>query len=400
MICVGIDAAADKHDVCIARDTGEQFGKVFRIRNRIEDYKKLLERIEAAKEHFHDAKVRLGIESTGSYSAVLLEFLAKEDGLEVVLINPILTSMYQQLRKVHYAKTDTIDATGIASFIASSQTVRTYTPPSYHVRTLKEMYRELMAIDKDLCESKNRLKSLLHRYFPEYLDVFGDICLKASLYVLGTCSDFRKYLNKDAGSLMRRINSKSGGNITEKKVTALQKAIEETVGDLDSFSYAVVHAVARRIQLYLDEKEELVGKMRPIVEDEAPELLTVPGISTTVAAGIISEIVCIGNFQNADQLVAYAGLDPIVYESGQYKATGTRISKKGSAYLREALYMASFTVAQHCEPIREYYIKKISEGKKHRVVLGHVAKKLCRLIFCLLSKHKPYVPPAARTEGL
>ena len=393
MVCVGIDAACNKHDVCITNDAGKIFGNVFTIKNTKEDYKKLLEQIKTAKEYFNDDKVTLGIESTGSYSSVITEFLAKEDDIDVILINPILTNMYQQLRKVHYAKTDTIDAIGIASFVATKPCIRTYTPPSYHIRELKEMYREVVNINKSLSKCKTRLKSTLHRYFPEYLYVFTDISSKSSLHILENYKDIRKLKNVNSEKLLKQINNKSGGNITRKKVRMLQEYVLNSIGDLSNYNGVVISCLARQISLYLEQKEELIKTMEPLIKEEGKELLSIPGINTILAAGILSEINNIDNFNNADQLVAYAGLDPIVYESGTYKAKNTRISKKGSSYLREALYYASFTVTQNDKNFNKYYCKKIDEGKKHRVVLGHVAKKLCRLIFCLLNKHKDYVSP-------
>lgn len=393
MICVGIDAACNKHDVCITNDAGKIFGNVFTIKNTKEDYKKLLEQIKTAKEYFNDDKVTLGIESTGSYSSVITEFLAKEDDIDVILINPILTNMYQQLRKVHYAKTDTIDAIGIASFVATKPCIRTYTPPSYHIRELKEMYREVVNINKSLSKCKTRLKSTLHRYFPEYLYVFTDISSKSSLHILENYKDIRKLKNVNSEKLLKQINCKSGGNITRKKVRMLQEYVLNSIGDLSNYNGVVISCLARQISLYLEQKEELIKTMEPLVKEEGKELLSIPGINTILAAGILSEINNIDNFNNADQLVAYAGLDPIVYESGTYKAKNTRISKKGSSYLREALYYASFTVTQNDKNFNKYYCKKIDEGKKHRVVLGHVAKKLCRLIFCLLNKHQDYISP-------
>lgn len=393
MICVGIDASSEKHDVCITSDTGELFTEVFSIKNNRKDYEKLLSMINSAKEHFNDDKVRLGIESTGSYSAAITDFFANEDSLEVVLINPILTNMYQQLKKVHYAKTDSLDAIGIASFIANKLDVRIYTPPSYHNRALKEMFRELVTINKNLCECKNKLRSTLHRYFPEYLNVFSNISCSASLFILKEYDDLRKFLRNKPTTLLKKINAKSGGKITINKINLLQDSIKNSICDMNNYCAVVIKILAERILLLEKEKEELLIQIEPIVKQEGPELLSIPGISITLAAGIISEIISITNFQCADQLVAYAGLDPIVYESGTYKAKNTRISKKGSSYLREVLYYASFTVSQQNEYMNLYYEKKKAEGKKHRVILGHVAKKLCRLIFSLLSKHQNYISP-------
>lgn len=393
MICIGIDAAANKHDVCICHDTGETFGKVFTIKNNKDDYEKLLGKIKAAKEHFNDDKVTLGIESTGSYSAVIMEYFSKIEWIDVVLINPLMTSMYQQLRKVHYAKTDSIDATGIAAYLANTRNLRTYTPPSYHIRALKDLSRELYTINKNICESINKLKSLLHRCFPEYLDVFNNVTLSASLYILCHFDRLKTFSKKTPEELMKYINKKSDGQMTKAKAEKLIDSIKNSIGTVNDSMATVIILVSERIKLYNESKKKIIEVMEPLVEECAPELLTIPGIGISIASGLIAEIVDIDNFQNADQLLAFAGLDPIVYESGQYKAENTRISKKGSAYLRDSLYLASFCVSMHDPYFNQFYERKIAEGKKFRVVLGHVAKKLCRLIFCLLKNHKNYVCP-------
>ena len=393
MVCIGIDAAANKHDVCICNDTGEPFGKVFTIKNTKEEYEKLLGQIRAAKEYFHDDKVVLGIESTGSYSAIVIEYFSKYDWIDVILINPLMTSMYQQLRKVHYAKTDSIDAIGIANFIANTKKLRTYTPPSYHIRTLKELSREIYTINKNLCESINKLKATLHRYFPEYLTIFRDITSDASLYILCHFDKLKSFAKMKPENLMEKINKKSEGLITMSKSKTLIYEIKNTVGNIDDSITFIISMISNRIKLYKNSKDKIISLMEPLVKEYTPELLSIPGIGITLASGIISEIVNIENFQNADQLLAYAGLDPIVYESGQYKAINTRISKKGSSYLRNTLYFASFCVSKHDPYFKQFYDRKIAEGKKFRVVLGHVAKKLCRVIFSILKNHKDYICP-------
>lgn len=394
MICVGIDAAADKHDVCIIAEDGKPCMKTFTIRNSMEDYKKLLGRIQSAKELKKDDAVRIGIESTGSYSFVLLEYLER-NGMEVILINPCMTRMFQMMRSIHYAKTDRIDAGGIAEFIRSGAGLRTYSSPSYHIVELKEISREIASTDNAICMSVNRIKSLLHRFFPEYLGVFSDITAAASLYILREFKDPKELINTDPESLMKTINKGSVGLITKAKTIKLIDAATNTVGNLDIYAGDVISCVAKKIEAFHEEKRGLIAIMKPLVDKEAPELLSIPGIGYLLAGGIIAEI---GNFDNADQIVAYTGLDPVVYESGNYKAENTRVSKKGSSYLREMLYLASHCVGIYDPVFAAYVSKKLAEGKKYRNVMGHVSKKLCRLIMCLLKNHKNYVCPTTQAQ--
>ena len=107
---------------------------------------------------------------------------------------------------------------------------------------------------------------------------------------------------------------------------------------------------------------------------------------------IISEIGNINNFSNSDQLLAYAGLDPSVYESGQFESIHNKPSKRGSKYLRWAFHQASSIIWQHDNTFNEYYQKKIREGKHHYVAIGHIDKKLVRVIFSLLKNKSLFIP--------
>ena len=173
MIYVGIDAASNKHDVCIMSEEGEIFGKVFQIQNSQDEYKKLLNKIKDAKKLFKDSNVRIGIESTGAYSSALVNYLSNCDAIEVIYINPILTNMFQHSELVHYAKTDKLDAEGICNFLQQKKKkLYTYTPPSYHIQEAKSLGRELNSINKSLNKQINHLTSLLHVFFLNFFKFF------------------------------------------------------------------------------------------------------------------------------------------------------------------------------------------------------------------------------------
>lgn len=392
MICIGIDAASQKHDVCILNEHGEVLCSPFQIRNNYEDYKSLLERIENLKKAHNDDQLRLGIESTGSYSETIVDFFSRVEGVDVIYINPFLTRMYQQTRKIHYAKTDRIDAMGIAAYISSNDEIRTYTPVSNEVKQLREIYRELVSINKECCECKNRLKSLLHRYFPEYLDIFYDVFSTSSLWILSDMGSLEELSRKRPKAYMKKINSKSGGRISLKKCEMVIHASRRSVGVHNSFNTVVISSLVSRITNLQNDKKVLLESAEKLIEKTCPNILTIPGVGIISASGIIGEIGNIDNFDSCDALYAFTGLDPKVYESGKYKAENVRISKKGSPYLRNALYMASECVIRFDKRFMDYYEKKISEGKRFRCVLGHVAKKLTRTIYAMMKSGKDYIP--------
>ena len=116
------------------------------------------------------------------------------------------------------------------------------------------------------------------------------------------------------------------------------------------------------------------------------------GVGTVLAATILSEIGDITRFSSADKLLAYAGLDPSVKQSGEFKSNQNRMSKRGSPYLRRAIWLAS-TVAVHRDPMfQTYYEKKISEGLHYMNVIGHVSRKMTAVIFAVLRDGQPYQP--------
>ncbi len=391
MIYVGIDAASEKHDVCIINKDGVDLFAPFQIRNNESNYKLLKDRLQNLKEKLGDSEIRLGVESTGSYSETVVSYFSRLNWVDVIYINPLLTRMYQQTRKVHYAKTDRIDAKGIALYLAGDPKLRTYTPVSNDARQLREIYRELISINNELCASKNRLKSLIHRYFPEYLAIFSDVFNSASLWVLDDIDSLQSLGKKDPESYMRKVNRKSDGLITRAKAEALVKLARESVGVENGYNSYVISSNVRRIAMLQENKERLVGYAEVLIKKIHPNILEIPGIGTISAAGIIGEIGDINNFESSDALYAFTGLDPRVYESGKYKATRVNISKKGSPYLRNALFTASQCVIRFEQTFSDYFEKKSSEGKPFRVVLGHVAKKLVRVLYAMMKGNLEYV---------
>lgn len=392
MIYVGIDAASQKHDVCIINEEGKQFKKIFTIHNNDSEYKKLLDEIKAAKKFFNDRNVLIGIESTGVYSKALYNYLGNKLG-EVVLINPILTSMFELTDSIHYAKTDHQDALGICNFLKRNKNnLRTFTPISYIIKNLKSLYREYTVINQSLNKEINRLKGIIHVTFPELFNVFSNFSVKKLLCLLikyPLPSDLTKH---KASVIMNDVNKDKYISISLDEVNSLKQYASKTIGTYSQFDGKSISFIAERIYLLKRQKEELLSEMKNIVINEHKEILTIPGIGIATAAGIIGEIGNITNFNNADALVCFAGLDNRVYQSGNYEAKRTRISKRGSSYLRNALLLASRTICRIDPTYKAYFQKKISQGKCYWCALIHASKKLCRLVFHILKTKQNYKP--------
>lgn len=392
MIYVGIDVASSKHDVCIMSKEGQIYGRKFQIQNSKDEYKKLLSKIEEAKKLFKDSKVRIGIESTGVYSSSLLDFVSRIDDYEVIFINPILTNMFQLSQSVHYAKTDKIDAEGICKYLSDTRNkFLTYTKPSYHIQEIKSLYRQLSKINKQITKITNELTGIIHITFPEFFKVFPKIKGKLVLELLIEFPTVEHLRKKHLDTLLSFCKANSKGHFSKDKAELLLSLAKSSIGTYNTSDSLIVKQLASMLNLLSNQKKELINLLLPLVKEYCPILLSIPGIGIINASGIIGEIGNINNFQNANSLLSFAGLDPIVYESGKFKANHTPISKHGSSYLRTALILSSRAIVRNDVTFKTYYDKKRSEGKSYNCSIGHVSKKLVRVIFSLLKNNKEFI---------
>ena len=389
MICVGIDTASDKHDVCIMNQEGEIFKRIFTIHNNKTEYKKLFNEIESAKKFRNDSKVCIGIESTGVYSETLVHYLSKIEAYEIIYINPILTNMFQHSEIIHYAKTDKIDAKGICTFLSDKRKrLYTYTPPSYTILEMRSLGREINHLNKQINKTVNRLTGMLHVVFPEFFQVFdkvkGSTCLEyLRLYPTPDMIVKKHSLN----DVYKKLDSRG------RKIENLNKLIhfaKETIGHSTKSDAIAISFLASQLQLFYSQKEALIDRMDILVTENAMNLAQIPGIGAITACTIMGEIGDISNFRRADSLVAYAGINPMVYQSGKYEAKGLSMSKKGSSYLRNAIILVSRLIIQYDEKFKTYYEKKRAEGKSYNVAIGHVSNKLTRVIYHILKYNEPY----------
>ena len=389
MICVGIDTASDKHDVCIMNQEGEIFKRMFTIHNNKTEYKKLFNEIESAKKFRNDSKVCIGIESTGVYSETLVNYLSKIEAYEIIYINPILTNMFQHSEIIHYAKTDKIDAKGICTFLSDKRKrLYTYTPPSYTILEMRSLGREINHLNKQINKTVNRLTGMLHVVFPEFFQVFDKVKGSACLEYLRLYPTPDMIVKKHSlNDVYKKLDSRG------RKIENLNKLIhfaKETIGHSTKSDAIAISFLASQLQLFYSQKEALIDRMDILVTENAMNLAQIPGIGAITACTIMGEIGDISNFRRADSLVAYAGINPMVYQSGKYEAKGLSMSKKGSSYLRNAIILVSRLIIQYDEKFKTYYEKKRAEGKSYNVAIGHVSNKLTRVIYHILKYNEPY----------
>lgn len=389
MILVGIDVASNKHDIFIMNALGEVFNKHFTIDNTRQGYKKLLEQISLAKEFFKDSNVRIGLESTGHYSRNILHFLILE-GYDVMFINPLLTNMDRKASSVRKTKTDSIDAKAICMFLIRNQNdFKPYTLLSYHIDELKILVRQRKSLKKQLNQITNQLHAFLDQAFPEYHTVFKNILSNASLTLLSSYASLSELKRVRVNTLSELLKKASKGRHGLAKVEFIKTLIKDSIGiDSASLSLSIKQSVQtiRTIESQIDQINQLLEQH---ITESKTRLLTIPGVGTQTGAIILAEIGDINRFKSDDALLAYAGLDPSVYQSGNYEGS-FKISKRGSSILRWAIFQAAKVAVIHDPVFNAYYEKKKSEGKHYLTIIGHVTKKLLRVIRSILKNHSVY----------
>lgn len=389
MIFVGIDIASEKHDYfMIQAETGLAFSSSsITISNSEDGYKKLHNDISAFCGATDDSKVRIGLESTGIYHTNIIHFLISND-YEVMMINPILTNMARKAAKVHSPKNDNLDAQTICKYmIDNSDKFLPYTTSLYHNEALKSLSRKRFFIVENLRKAKLAVNSLVQIIFPEFKALFSNIYGDSAIAILkayGTPEALAKArLNKVASLLHGRCKC------TAEKLIDVAKS---SVGiSAPHYAFQLSDAIAEMEHI----QNRIAGydaQIKAYVDELCPNLLSIPGVGYVTAGLIAGEIRDVNRFHSAESLVSYSGIDVTVYESGKFKAKHLIPSKKGSKYLRYALFQVSRIIWQHDPVFKDYYEKKQSEGKHYYVILGHIQKKLTRIIYSILKNGTTYKP--------
>lgn len=387
MIFVGIDVASKKHDCFLMQDeTGMIYSKPFSIDNNEEGYKKLHTAITNFVEQTNDSNVRIGLESTGHYSNNILNYFYKA-GYQVALINPLLTNMDRKATSVRKTKTDKVDSQAICMFLQRNKyDFQPYTHSLYHIESLKSLTRQRFQLVKAQSKYKVILNRLLTIVFPEYLSLFSNLFGITSLNILLNYPTPKKISKAKLSSISKLIHGRCSISAFE-----LQKIAKNSVGQSDDFYAFQIKQTIETILFFDKQIESYEKEISLIMKEYGQIILSIPGIGEITGAIILSEIGNINKFSSPNKLLAFAGLDPSVYQSGQYEAN-LKISKRGSKYLRWAIHQASFIIWQHNKIFSDYYHKKANEGKTHNVIIGHIEKKLVRVIYSILKNNKFFIP--------
>ena len=390
MIYVGIDVAKDKHDCFITNSDGEVLFKPFTISNNRDGFETLFQKIEAISDDLN--KIKIGLEATGHYSYNLLGFLL-DKGLTTFVINPLHTNLYRKSLSLRKTKTDKVDSRTIATMMMSDMNLKSYSDTSYHNEELKSLTRYRFDKVKERAKLKNSVSRLICILFPELEKLVPTLHIASVYALLSEFPDADAVANAHLTKLSNLLSESSKGRYGKDTTIMFRDAARSSIGShMPAKSLELKHTI-KLIQELTAEIDEIEAVIKQIMDEEIQSpILTIPGISYRMGAMIIAEIGDFCRFDSADKILAYAGMSPSTYQSGQLDNCHSHMEKRGSRYLRYALYNATKYVCHWDKSFGAYLEKKRLEGKHYNVALSHATKKLVRLIFAMERSGRSYLP--------
>ncbi|MBC2575238.1 IS110 family transposase [Peptostreptococcus canis] len=385
MFYLGIDIGKNTHVASLIDDKKKVIFKAFSFSNSIDGADSLVSKLNPFKN-----ELEIGMEATGHYWLSLYSYLDQKN-FTVRVINPIQTDGWRQDIEIRKRKTDIIDSLLIADLLRYGDFVETSLSNEDYL-SLRNLSRFRSYLISSIGDLKRKTIALLDQVFPEYASSFSNIFGKTSKQILenfSSPSDFEDISSEDLQSFLDNVTMKK---FATRKLEELSKKTSTSFGVnfcMDSFSFQIKMLIGQ-ISFIQNQVSDVENEIEILLEKLNSPITTIPGIGSVNAATILGEIGDIKRFSNPSKLVAYAGLDAGISQSGEFESTSNHMTKRGSPYLRRALFQSALR-AEFCDPVfSNYYQKKIAEGKHHLVATNAVARKLCHTIFAVLTKNEPY----------
>lgn len=385
MYFVGIDISKSKHDCAVLDGIGDLIKPSWSFTNDREGFSALKDFLNGL-----EGEKKIGLESTGHYGQNLKLFL-ESNGFTFMEFNPLLISRFVRSKSLRNTTNDSISAQNIARYVMTVE-YKPYPPSFYHLDKLKSLTRFRDSLVRQRSRQLVELTNVLDKTFPEFKPFFKGRLSVTALYILSNYQTPEKIANMRAYEPLRKL---SRGHFTMSDFVQLKALAKNTVGTSSDY---LVDQMKILLELYdqIDAKvDELEDQIKECIRGIDPPCLSLPGIGELSAAIILSEFGDFSKFQNPSKMLAFAGLEPGYFQSGQSEFTGHMV-KHGSSQLRYALMNCCLPLITHEPVFAEYYAKKRTEGKTHRVALTHVAKKLLRVIYTMQTKNLRYDPNLIR----
>lgn len=389
MISVGIDVSKDKHDCCIISQQDVAKTYSFSIPNNFEGFDTLFDAITSYEQDL--SKVKVGLEATGHYSFNILGYLL-EKGTRCYVLNPLLTNQYRKSQTLRKTKTDKVDSKMIAKMLLSEVDLKPYTKALYHNSELKSLTRYRFSLVKRRSLLKTQVARLVNILFPELESIVPSLHMASVYALLHKYPCVKDIATANIKHLTDLLTSASRGRYQREKAEEIKALAKRSIGLFSrTKALELKHTIEEIIGLD-DSVEEIEKEIKTIIKEKDIYTLSIPGIGPITAATIYAEIGDFSLFESPDKVLAFAGLSPTTYQSGKLDNAHPHMEKRGSKYLRNALFLAAEKVALWAPEFSAYMAKKRNEGKHYYVAISHVIKKLVRVIYCLETTHQQYRP--------
>ena len=388
MYIIGIDIGKNHHEASIVSPEGKQIGRSLRFATTHKGADSLMRFIF---KNIGNSPCVFGMEATGHYWYPIYSFL-KAKGYTIYVINLIQSDSLRKMY-IRQTKNDSIDSFLIAEVIRFGQ-FGTTSMADENILAMRQLCRYRDSVISSRTEIKLRIGTIMEQIFPEYEKQFSSLWVSTSMGILEKYLTPENIENAPIDELFEIIKDKSHNRLTRAKAISIKEAAADTFGikiAQDAFSFQLKQLIDR--MNFLDKQiEALDCQILEYYEKFDCYLHTIPGIGMIAAATILAEIGDINRFKSSSALVAFAGIDPTVRQSGEFSSTHNHMSKRGSPYLRHAIFLAATTCSFHNSPLNAYYKKKRDQGKHHLTATGAVARKLTSVIYAVLLDSKPYEP--------
>ena len=379
MYFIGIDISKYKHDCCIISAADQKVVSKVTIKNNKAGFDELLTIINSLS---NPEDIRIGFESTAHY-ALNLELFLENSLLTFMEVNPVLISEYKKSKTLRRTKTDSVDCESIARWLMTVE----YKPHSkgfYHAYSLKSLTRLRDKLIRQRSFYLVKITNVLDHTFPEFKPFFNERLSKTALYLLENYGSAEKMARMNSASY-EKLRSVSRGKFSPQQFLRLKELAVNTVGVNNSIFDVELNSLLSLYKSLVKEIDTIKKEINQLIEEVHPHYMSVPGIGPLSAAVIYSEYGDISNFTNPGQMLAFAGIEPGINESGT-ESHGGKMVKRGSSQLRYTLINCCLPLIRFDMTFATYYAKKRGEGKPHRVAITHVAKKLIRVIYALESQ--------------
>jgi transposase len=390
MFFCGIDVAKHNHVALIMDADGGITHRAFTFANTCDGLTQLRQHLQAVSE-----PVTIGLEATGHYWLALFEFLTQL-GYPVIVLNPLQIHAYRK-SGVRRCKNDRIDAFWIADFVRIGNG-RVASPATQTILQLRELSRFRFHLTSQIGDCKRKVITVLDRVFPEYETLFSNVFLASSRRLLGEAVSAHEFVDFDLTELTHLLRSASRGHFGPPKAASVQTLARQSVGVrfLTNAVHVEMRCLLEHIALLETQRDQVDAALEELMAQIPSFITTIPGISLAIGAALLAEIGDIHRFDAPEKLVAYAGIDACVYQTGQFTASHAHMSKRGSPYLRHAVWQAASKAILHDPELRAYYQHKRAEGKHHGTAVGAVCRKLLTRVYIVLKENRQYEVATAK----